>query len=359
MDNDGFTNFEEHEAGTDPNVYESAVASIKAVPGDRKVNLTWDALEGSTDSYVIYTGTQTGVGKDNYETRDVGSADAGGFIVTELVNGTLYYFVVTTKIGAYESAVSAEVLAIPTDGAVGGDYTNGLDMTFNELPAGIFMMGSPIEPGRNSNERPHQVILTKAFYMQTTEVTQEQWEAVMGTNPSYFSSCGGKCPVESVSWNDVQDFIVKMNLRGEGTYRLPTEAEWEYAARAGSDKDFANGDMTETECLDPVLDAIGWYFGNSDNTTHEVGRKIPNAWYLFDMHGNVWEWVEDDWHFNYDDAPADGSAWIDVPRNFEQGMRGGSFGDCARICRSAYRGFNMTFHGGYRIGFRLVFSPGQ
>jgi len=171
------------------------------------------------------------------------------------------------KIGLAEAVFGSQVLASIRL----SQFTNPLGMTFNLIPAGTFTMGSPEdEPGRNDNETQHQVTLTQAFYMQTTEVTQGQWEAVMGENPSSFQDCGDNCPVEAVFWDDIQGFIAKMNERGEGTYRLPTEAEWEYAARAGSTTAFANGGIPETVCgYDPNLDEMGWYCGNSDVTYSE------------------------------------------------------------------------------------------
>ena len=161
-----------------------------------------------------------------------------------------------------------------------GRYTNGLGQTFILLPAGTFTMGSPSdEPGRGSDEGPqHQVTLTQPFYIQQTEVTQAQWVAVMGSNPSAYSGCP-TCPVETVSWNDVQEFITKMNARGEGTYGLPTEAQWEYAARAGTNTAFYNGGITELGCgYDPNLYAIGWYCYEFADDTHAVAVKRP-------MHG--------------------------------------------------------------------------
>ena len=141
--------------------------------------------------------------------------------------------------------------------------------------------------------------------MQTTEVTQGQWRSVMGSNPSDFANCGNNCPVENVSWDDIQSFITAMNQRGDGTYRLPTEAEWEYAARAGSTSAFANGGISVTDCsYDPNLDAMGWYCGNASSTTHSVGGKQPNAWGLYDMHGNVWEWCQD-WYGGLSDGRGD------------------------------------------------------
>jgi formylglycine-generating enzyme required for sulfatase activity len=236
-------------------------------------------------------------------------------------------------------------------------FTNSLGMTFNLIPAGTFMMGSPEnELGRGSDETQHQVTLTRSFYMQTTEVAQAQWEAVMGNNPSYFSECGGNCPVEQVSWNDVQDFITALNSRGEGNYRLPTEAEWEYAARAGSTTAFANGDITDTVCNDPNPDVMGWYCGNNDPYgTKPVAHKLPNAWGLYDMHGNVWEWVQD----CYGSYP---TTAVTDPTSSETGWarvrRGGSWVSYAQSCRSAARGhhgppdFRLS-----SIGFRLLRQP--
>jgi formylglycine-generating enzyme required for sulfatase activity len=251
-------------------------------------------------------------------------------------------------------------------------FTNSLGMTFVYIPPGSFMMGSPEdEPGRHPNESPrHMVTFSSGFYMQTTEVTQAQWKEVMGYNLSYFTDCGGDCPVESVPlqypdapfWGlDIQNFIAALNALGEGTYRLPTEAEWEYAARAGSTTAFANGGISEPQdCSppDPNLDAMGWYCGNSGNTTHPVARKQPNAWGLYDMHGNVMEVVEDDWHDDYTGAPTDGSAWVDSPRGSLRVLRGGGYDNIARNCRSARRSLTYLENYDDGIGFRLACPSG-
>jgi len=211
-------------------------------------------------------------------------------------------------------------------------------MTFKLIPAGTFTMGSPEdEPGRDIDETQHQVTISNSFYMQTTEVTQAQWEAVMGSgsDPSYFPGCPD-CPVEGVSWYfDVQDFITALNAMGEGTYRLPTEAEWEYACRAGSTTAFANGDITETgDGYDPNLDDMGWYCYNSASETHLVAQKDPNAWGLYDMHGNVAEWCQD-WkgdyplgHLTDPTGPRAGEARV---------LRDGTYRSFAGRCRSADR----------------------
>ncbi|MBU1569154.1 MAG: formylglycine-generating enzyme family protein, partial [Proteobacteria bacterium] len=231
--------------------------------------------------------------------------------------------------------------------------TNSIGMTFVYIKPGTFMMGSPAgELGRDSDETQHQVTLTRGFYMQTTEVTQGQWQSIMGSNPSYFKDCGGDCPVEKVSWNDAQEFIRRLNQKeGGNNYRLPTEAEWEYAARAGSEAAFSGGGITKTDCAhDPVLNALGWYCGNADKKTHPVAQKNSNSWGLYDMHGNVWEWVQD-WKGDYQSGyvtdptgPSSGSYRVD---------RGGSWIDDARYCRSADRNeFTPADRDSY-LGFRL------
>jgi formylglycine-generating enzyme required for sulfatase activity len=219
---------------------------------------------------------------------------------------------------------------------------------FARIEAGTFTMGDMVGSGL-SNERPvHEVTLTEPFLMQKTEVTQGQWKAVMdGENPSYFQDCD-LCPVEQVSWNDVQDFLDKLNEIDSGkNYRLPTEAEWEYAARAGT-----TGDYGGTE----VLDEMGWYSANSGYRTHPVAQKQPNHWGLYDMHGNVWEWVQDWWYRVY---TTDG---VTDPMGPETGstrvLRGGSWNGSAYYARSAYRLSNFP---GYRLaysyGFRLARTP--
>jgi len=174
------------------------------------------------------------------------------------------------------------------------------------------------------------VLLDKGFYMQTTEVTQGQWKAVKGNNPSEFKDCDD-CPVEMVSWRDVQKFIKKLNQQTGGKYRLPTEAEWEYACRAGSTTTYYFGDGEN------MLGNYAWYDLNSGGKTHPVGQKKPNAWGLYDMHGSVSEWCQDNWS-GY------GSGRV---------YRGGSWEDNAGDCQSAYRGHASPDAWGDGLGFRL------
>ena len=221
------------------------------------------------------------------------------------------------------------------------------------------MMGSPSnEPERVDNERQHRVTISKPFYLQTTEVTQGQWREVMGNNPSYFKNCGDDCPVEQVSWNDVREFIRKLNQReGANKYRLPTEAEWEYACRAGTDTPFYFGDCLSTDQANynGNYPMPGCAKGEYRKTPVPVGSFSPNAWGLYDMHGNVWEWCQD-WYGNYPSGhvtdqtgPSSGSARVG---------RGGSFSSRAGYCRSANRGILPPGRGGLLLGFRLARRAG-
>lgn len=185
--------------------------------------------------------------------------------------------------------------------------------------------------------------------MLTTELTQGSWEEVMGTNPSSFQNPDK--PVEFVSWADCQLFIDKLNLVDSNYfYRLPSEAEWEYACRAGTATRFYSGDDEND------LEQIGWFNKNSGSTTEVCAQLAPNAWGLYDMSGNVWEWCTDYYHEDYTGAPTDGSAWIDIPTpNIVS--RGGSIGSAARRCRSAARDACYPEFRYHFLGFRLVRTP--
>lgn len=237
------------------------------------------------------------------------------------------------------------------------EYRNEIGMSFKLLPAGTFAMGSPPdEPSRDTDENLHQVTLSHPFYMQTTEVTQGQWQEVMGNNPAHFTDCGTDCPVESVSWDDAQKFIQTLNHRTGKNYRLPTEAEFEYAARAGSNTAFANGSITETACgHDPALNAIGWYCYNANATVHPVAKKQPNAWGLYDMHGNLWEWCADSW----DGSPYKPEPTIDPlsPSPSASGnrvIRSGSWATDAWFVRAANRDWSKPYYRNDFLGFRIV-----
>lgn len=237
------------------------------------------------------------------------------------------------------------------------NFSNSIGMNFVYIPPGSYLRGSPIEElGRESDEKQQLVSLSHGYYMQTTEVTQEQWKAVMGSLPLYIIKCDEKCPVERVSWDNAQEFINKLNILEESQkYRLPTEAEWEYAARAGSSTSFANGEISVLTCdNDTKLGDIGWYCGNSKISRHHiVAQKKPNSWGLYDMHGGVWEWCAD-WYGPYSsEAVTDPGGPLD---GAERTMRGGGIADTARSCRSANRHSlrpDVEFN---NIGLRIVRS---
>jgi len=240
-------------------------------------------------------------------------------------------------------------------GKAGRTFTNNLGMEFVYIKPGTFMMGSPSnEPKRDNDERQHRVTLTRGFYMQSTEVTQGQWKRVMGSNPSRFKNCGDNCPVEKVSWNDCQEFIRKLNrMEGGNKYRLPTEAEWEYACRAGTDTPFSFGGCLSTDQAnyDGNYPMPGCSKGEYRKTTVRSASFPPNPWGLYDMHGNVWEWCQD-WFGDYP------SGSVSDPAGPSSGSyrvyRGGSWFNSARYCRSADR---LRYAPGYRIdylGFRLA-----
>lgn len=230
---------------------------------------------------------------------------------------------------------------------------NSLGMKFVYIPPGTFTMGSPPDsPNRELDETAHKVILSEGFYLQTTEVTQGQWETVMGDNPSTFADCGENCPVENVSWYNAQEFIAQLNQMEQEQYhyRLPTEAQWEYACRADSQTAYSFSDH------DALLNGYAWYSANSGNQTHPVGLLSPNAWGLYDMHGNVWEWCLD----RYGDYP---SGLVTDPMGPPSGSsrvrRGGSWYHFAGACRSALRsGYGPGSRRNF-IGFRLVLSPAK
>ncbi|MEK7794236.1 MAG: formylglycine-generating enzyme family protein [Candidatus Hydrogenedentota bacterium] len=214
------------------------------------------------------------------------------------------------------------------------------------IPAGTFMMGSPSnEEGRFDSETQHRVTLTKGSWLGKYEVTQRQWEAVMGNNPSKFK--GDDFPVEQVSWNDCQEFIRKLNSQGEGLFNLPTEAEWEYACRAGSTSAYSFAREATN------LGNYAWFSENSEQSTHPVGLKKPNSWGLYDVHGNVWEWCAD-W---YGDYP---SGAVTDPKGASSGsvrvLRGGSWFFIASTCRSAKRYYFYPTNSNLNYGFRVTRS---
>jgi formylglycine-generating enzyme required for sulfatase activity len=235
--------------------------------------------------------------------------------------------------------------------------TNSIGMKLVLMPKGTFMMGSPAEEvGGQDDEQQHQVTISKNYFLGMTEVTQGQYEKVMGTNPSYFQkrvirkSDSSMYPVEQVSWDDAVEFCKKLSDLPEEkaagrVYRLPTEAQWEYACRAGSKSAYSFGASLKS------LGDYAWFERNSDEHTHPVGEKKPNAWGLYDMHGNVWEWCSD-WYGDYPKvAVSDPTGPIAGELRIQRG-------GCWRYtyCRSAYRGRRDSWSIYNNYGFRVAMN---
>jgi formylglycine-generating enzyme required for sulfatase activity len=249
------------------------------------------------------------------------------------------------------------------------DEVIGLEMV--GIGPGCFQMGTDSANSAESDEKSHKVCITKGFWMGKHEITQGQWKLLLGETPAHFKNCGEECPVEQVSWDDVQKFIKELNLATGLNYHLPTEAEWEYAARAGKQTEsYAKKSPNNS----PGLDSISWYAGNSGVQyaeafpcadwvdkqypaaqcgTHPVGKKQPNVWGLYDMLGNVWEMTADWYDYDYyRAAPAN-----DPPgpeRGANRATRGCSWNNDVDYCRLALRSYLSPERGNYSVGFRLV-----
>ena len=223
-----------------------------------------------------------------------------------------------------------------------------VDAQMVRVEGGRFTMGCTREQERcKGSEKPAHQVEVRSFEISKYEVTQEVWAAVMGENPSRFNNCP-QCPVEQVSWEDVQAFLKKLNA-GSGRYRLPSEAEWEYAARGGQQ----SRGYTYAGSNSPG--AVGWYGENCGDKTHPVGQRQANELGLYDLSGNVWEWVQDCWHGNYHGAPSDGRAW-ESGQCRRRVQRGGSWNHFPRNLRSARRDrVSADFRSSYD-GFRLARS---
>lgn len=226
------------------------------------------------------------------------------------------------------------------------DLGGGVSLELVRIQAGTFLMGSD-SPEAQGNEQPvHSVTISRDFYIGRYEVTQAQYEAVMGDNPSFFDDCGGDCPVEQETWEDAVDFIDALIAMTGYELRLPTEAEWEYACRAGTTTEYSFGDD------DDLLDDYAWYHLSADET-HAVGQKLPNPWGLYDVHGNVWEWCND-W---YDDDYYEVSPSVD-PAGPASGtfrvLRGGSWFEFAFVLRSPIRRPSLPVARSQLSGFRVA-----
>ncbi len=251
----------------------------------------------------------------------------------------------TISPSSFDSAGNSH--SLPSPGEEFTENLNGVKLVMIRVPGGEFLMGSPDnESGRDSDEGPQHRVKLSPFSIGKYEVTQAQWKAVMGgDNPSRFK--GDDLPVESVSWNDIREFLNKTGNR----FRLPTEAEWEYAARAGSTTSYSFGNDAGQ------LGDFGWFYGNSGNQAHPVGQKKPNRFGLFDMHGNVWEWCSD-WYAKDYYAECQRQGVVTDPGGPSSGssrvFRGGSWSLNAVYCRSADRDYGAPGNRGDHVGFRLV-----
>jgi len=249
----------------------------------------------------------------------------------------------------------------------------GVTMEMVRMSAGSFMMGSSDSSTWSwcdSCEQPvHEITIGYDFYMGKFEVTQAQWQAVMGSNPASGYGVGPNYPVYRISWDVCQDFVTELNKLGQGTFRLPSEAEWEYACRAGTTTRFYFGDSDSCgvyceDCATGVLPGnrsdYMWYcwnnglYGTPQYGSKPVGGKLPNDFDLYDMYGNVYEWCEDDWHNGYANAPANGAPWIDSPRGLARVARGGYWDDGAQGCRSSDRNHYTPGFRSEAVGLRLV-----
>lgn len=259
----------------------------------------------------------------------------------------------------------ALLAAAPADKADGADKKEAILRTFvgefvpitpgkDKFPA-KFNMGSAGDGAADEEKPQHEVTIAAPFSMAKYEVTQELYQAIAGKNPSRWK--GPRNSVEMTNWNEAVEFCEKatdelrrMKLLGDDeVIRLPTEAEWEYCCRAGTTTAYSFGDK------DADLGDFGWFTGNAKGNDPPVGKKKPNAWGLYDMHGYIWEWVQDSWHPTYEKAPKDGSAWVEKDAK-ERVARGGSWADKADRCRSAARHHPAADHRSDAIGFRCVRS---
>ena len=242
------------------------------------------------------------------------------------------------------ASVTGAGATMPAHPGAGATMVNSVGMKFLHVPPGEFRMGSdPAEPGRHDDETAHDVKITRGFWIAATEVTQAQWQKVMGLNRA--EPKGDNLPANKLSWPQAVDFCRKLSQAEGRTYQLPTEAQWEYACRSGSAEPYSGG----------KLDEVAWHMDNSDEAPHKVAGKKPNAWGLYDMHGNAAEWCRDLYQRDLGPAqavdpagPAEGNARV---------VRGGSWGHFARACRSAARAsFNPAYPLEW-IGLRVIIEP--
>jgi formylglycine-generating enzyme required for sulfatase activity len=268
-----------------------------------------------------------------------------GSVLAVMVIGAIVWLIksATTRTGSPGTAQSQQAKQSdnkpPRTGQSFTEDINGAQIQMVSVPGGTFLMGSPLsETGRDNDEGPQNEATVQSLYMSKYEVTQAQYKAVMSTNPSSFK--GDDLPVDSVSWNDAVEFCRKLSQTTGREYRLPTEAEWEYACRAGTNGPYSGN-----------IDAMAWYGASSGSRTHPVGQKQPNGFGLYDMYGNVWEWCQSKYKA-YPYKATDGRE--DLQSTDVRVMRGGSWESAAKSCRSAYR--RRVIPDARSIGFRIVLA---
>ena len=328
----------------------SATATITVLPGPNALRgltlspATANVILGSTFAFVatpdVAAATVSVTNVYSSSNTLVATVSSTG-VVTGVTLGTSVITLTATGSGFGYTTTSRTVTATITVGLpiFAADQ-------FVPIPAGSFSMGAA-----NSvevDERPPHTVTLSAFAIQKTELTQGQWRAVTGLNPSFNRACGDSCPMESISWDDIQLFLVKLNQLDPGKeYRLPTEAQWEYAARAGTTGEFVSNN---------VIDDVAWWLGNSNSVTHPAAQKPANAWGLFDMYGNVWEWVQD-WYSASYYASSPATNPVGPTSGSDKVLRGGSALAERTFIRSAYRNFRLPTQPASFVGFRLVRNP--
>jgi formylglycine-generating enzyme required for sulfatase activity len=315
--------------------YTQHIENVRAEQDSKKINIYYNitgAKSGQTFNVKIYCSTnggQTWGSPLYYVSGDVGKNISGGY------NKHIVWDILREREKLTGDHICFEIRAT--------SY-GSMEMVF--VKGDCFKMGSK----EYKNEKPIHKVCVDDYYIGKYEVTQKQWLEIMGSNPSYFKNCDN-CPVEHVSWNDVQEFIKKLNQKTEQNYRLPREAEWEYAAKGGIET-IHESSQTKYAGSNNIGD-VAWYTSNSGNETHKVGTKQANELGIYDMSGNVWEWCSDWYGSDY---------YKNSPRNDPQGpssgtcrvLRGGSWYDLAGNCRVANRGGSSPGLTSFNDGFRLA-----
>ncbi len=340
--------------GTSPQTVEfgGSGSAVTAVPDSGYYFLQW------SDGVTTASRTNTNVAGNINVTAIFAIIRTSDYVVVDVSNGPSGPWTVSEQ-----ATVPADLL---TD-----DSWRTTKILLRRISAGTFTMGSPVtEPSRSSNETQHSVTLSSPFYIGVFDVTQKQYELVTGATPSSFSG-DPKRPVEQVSWNDARGgawpngapsastFMGKLRAGTDVFFDLPTEAQWEYACRAGTTKSYNDQTQNGGAGTDDtgLLANLGWYSSNSGSATHDVGGKQANAWGLYDMHGNVFEWCLDWWDGS--DYSGDVTDPVGLVSGSSRVMRGGYWNYGASSCRSAFRSYSSPASRSYVIGFRLALPAGQ